>query len=173
MKVIPLIIGLTVVTSLSSLAQAPHAADSLRAQASRMATAFINADYTTFIHYMHPKVVQLSGGADNLKQQLAQMTRQMSIGGMTFSSVTVDSASDIIKAAVTLQATIKQHTTVKLSQGRSVATSTLIGMSSDNGLHWKFVDTHNKTIEDMRQLLPNLSASLVIPPTQQPVHYDQ
>jgi hypothetical protein len=173
MKAFVLTIGLMTAGVSYCSAQVPGASDSLRAQASRMANAFVTADYTTFLHYMHPKIVQISGGQQKMKETLTQMVTQMNTGGMTFSSVTVDSASAFIKTALTLQATIKQHTTVKLPSGRSMATSTLIGMSSDNGAHWKFVDTHNKTIEDMRKALPNLSAALVIPPTQPPVHYDQ
>jgi hypothetical protein len=155
------------------LAQAPGAADSLKAQASRMANGLVSADYSTFIHYLHPKVIEVSGGVAALKQTLAQMSRQLSTAGMSFIEVSLDSASPFIKKGAQLQATIRQHTTIKMQVGRSVATSTLIGMSVDNGLHWRFVDTNNKTLADVQQLLPNLSNALVIPPQQPPVHYDQ
>lgn len=137
-----------------------------------MANGLISADYNTFIHYLHPKVVQISGGDAALKQRLTQMIRQFNMSGISFQSVNLDSASAFIKKGTQLQATLRQHTTMKLQQGRSVATSTLIGISVDNGLHWKFVDTNNKTLVDMQQLLPNLSNALVIPPQQPPVHYD-
>ena len=159
--------------SLHAAAQIPAASDSLQAQAKRMANGLITGDFTTFIHYLHPKVVQVSGGADGMRQQLMKMTRQLSIANMSFESVSVDSLSNFIKAGPTLQATIQQHTTMKVPDGRAVATSTLIGMSSDNGAHWKFVDTNHKTLADMRQLLPNLSTALVIPPQQAPVHLAQ
>jgi hypothetical protein len=156
-----------------SQAQAPGAADSLKAQATRMVDGLISGDYSTFIHYIHPKVIEASGGVAALKQLLAQMSRQWSVAGMSFQEVSLDSASAFIKKGTQLQATIRQHTTMKMPQGRSVATSTLIGMSVDNGLHWRFVDTNNKTLADVQQLLPNLSNALVIPPQQPPVHFDQ
>ncbi|HEV3413467.1 MAG TPA: hypothetical protein VG101_13380 [Puia sp.] len=155
------------------MAQVPGAADSLKAQAGRMVNGLTTGNYTTFIHYIHPRVVEAAGGAAALKQALQQMSRQFSISGLSFQSVTVDSLSEFVKSGTQVQATIRQHTTMKHGQGRIMATSTLIGISGDNGLHWKFVDTHNKTLEDVRQLLPNVSTELVIPPTQPPVNYDQ
>ena len=154
-------------------AQMPAAADSLQAQAKRMANGLVSGDYNTFIHYLHPKILQMAGGADAMKQQLAQMSRQFSMSNVSFESVTLDSMSKFIKVAPTLQATIRQHTIMKVPNGRMAATSTLICLSSDNGTHWKFVDTNHKTLADMRQMLPNLSTALVIPPTQAPVQLSQ
>lgn len=168
-----LLILVLAIFGFASNAQIPAAADSLKAQATRMANGLISGDYTTFIHYLHPKILQLSGGADAMKQQLQHMSRQLSTVGASFDSVCLDSMSNIIKANPTLQATIRQHTIMKLSTGRSMATSTLIAMSSDNGVHWKFIDTNRKTLADMRQILPNLSTALVIPPQQDPVQLGQ
>jgi hypothetical protein len=172
MKSILLGLWLFLSSSFYLSAQVKDASDSLRQQASRMANGLITADYSTFIHYLHPRVVEISGGAAALKQRLEQMIRQFNMSGVSFQSVSLDSASAFIKQGTQLQATIRQHTTMKLQQGRSVATSTLIGISVDNGAHWKFVDTNNKTLADMQQLLPNLSNALVIPPQQPPVQYD-
>jgi hypothetical protein len=170
-----LLFGVTLLlaTAQFSQAQIPGAADSLKAQATRMSKGLISGNYTAFLRYLHPKIVELAGGTDNMKQQLSLLSQQMASRGLIFQSVVVDSASNIIKSGETLQATIRQHTTIKMTPGRSVATSTLIGVSSDNGSHWKFVDTHNKTLNEVRQFLPELSTALVIPPTQPPVHFDQ
>jgi hypothetical protein len=169
-----LLLGLALIAlTVSSHAQAPTATDSLEAQAYRMVNGLLTGDYNTFIHYVHPKVIQISGGAGALRQALQQMTRQFSMAGLNFESVKIDSASAIINAGPTYQATIRQHTTMKTQQGRMVATTTLIGISSDNGLHWRFVDTNNKTMDQVRQLLPNVSEKLTIPSQQPPVRYDQ
>jgi hypothetical protein len=80
-----------------SQAQAPGAADSLKAQASRMANGLISGDYGTFIHYLHPKVIEVSGGVAALKQTLVEMSRQLSTAGLSFQEVSLDSASAFIK----------------------------------------------------------------------------
>ncbi len=158
--------------ALNTRAQIPAAADSVKAQASRMVKAYIAGDYNTFIHYMNPKIVEMAGGVDGLKNILAQTSRQMNKAGVSIDGITLDSMSAILKTTATLQTTIQQHSAFKVPDGRTVATTTLIAMSSDNGLHWRFIDTHGKTIEDMRKVLPNLSPALSIPPQQAPVHSD-
>ena len=167
------LVFLFVALGLHSKAQIPAASDSLQVQAKRMVNALTTGDYNTFIHYVHPKIVQISGGADAMKQMLTKMSRQMNVAGASFQSISLDSLSKFVKAGLTVQATIRQHTSMTVPGGRTVATSTLIGMSSDNGAHWRFIDTNGKTLSDVRQVLPNLSTALVIPPRQAPVHVDQ
>ena len=158
--------------ALSARAQVPGAADSVKAQALRMVKAYTAGDYNTFIHYMNPKIVEMAGGVDGFKKILAQSSRQMSTAGISVDGVTLDSMTTILKAAGTLQTTIQQHSNFKIPDGHALATTTLIGMSSDNGMHWKFIDTHGKTNDEMRKVLPNLSPALTIPPPQAPVHSD-
>ena len=137
-----------------------------------MGNAFATGDFKTFIHYMHPKIVEMAGGVDGLKNILSQASRQMSIAGMSIDAITIDSMTNILKAGASLQTTVQQHSAFKVPDGRTIATTTLICLSADNGLHWKFVDTHNKTIVDMRKALPNISPALTIPPAYPPVHFD-
>ena len=102
----------------------------------------------------------LANGATNMKTQ-----------GMTFNNITFDNPTKIVKSGDELQCTLQQHTTIKLANGRAVATSTLIAISKDGGKNWLFVDTSNKDAAAMRKALPNLSAAIVIPPQQKPVFY--
>lgn len=166
------VVGLTCGCLFYSHAQVAGAADSMRVQATRMANGLVTGNYTVFIRYIHPRILEISGGADQLKAYLKQASDMMGQQGMKFQSVTVDTQVPFIHQGSQLQATLQQHTTIKLRQGRVVATSTLIGTSVDNGAHWHFIDSNNKTLDDLRKILPNLSTALVIPPPQQPVHYD-
>lgn len=90
---------------------------------------------------------------------------------MRFSNITFDEPL-IVKSGNELQATIAQHTEIKLSQGRLVSTSTLIAISTDKGSNWTFIDTSNKEMATLRKALPNLSPTITIPPQQPPVRYN-
>jgi hypothetical protein len=92
--------------------------------------------------------------------------------GMSFSKVSFDEPSKIVKSSNELQATIAQHTEIKLSQGKIVSTSTLLAISSNNGKDWRFIDTSNKDMATLKKALPNLSPAIVIPPTESPVKYE-
>jgi hypothetical protein len=144
----------------------------MKMQANKMGQLFISGDYKAFAHYTYPKILQMMGGADKMAEVLNKTTANMKTQGMVFSSITFDAPSKVVKSGNELQATIAQHTEIKLTQGRIVTTSTLIAISADNGNNWTFVDTSNKDISTLRKVLPNLSPSITLPPPQQPVRYN-
>lgn len=137
-----------------------------------MGQAFIGGDYTTFANYTYPKLLAAMGGANKMAATLIKVTNDMKLKGMSFNAITFDEPSKIVKSGKELQATIAQHTDIKVPDGRTVTTSTLIAISTDNGINWTFVDTSNKNIAALRKVMPNLSPSITIPSQQPPVHYN-
>lgn len=144
----------------------------LKQQASRMGIAFVGGDYTTFANYTYPLILKSMGGAVKMAAILTKSTKGMKAQGMIFSNITFDEPSKIVKSGKELQASIAQHTEIKLSQGRLISTSTLIAVSTDNGINWTFIDTSNKDMATLRKALPNLSPSISIPTPQPPVRYN-
>ncbi len=155
----------------TSYSQVKEASQNLKQQANKMAQAFIIGDYKTFVSYTYKPMVQGTGGAAKMEQSLAKVVNDMKLKGMSFNAITFDEPSKIIKSGKELQATIAQHTDIKVPDGRAVSTSTLIAISTDNGVNWTFIDTSNKNIEALRKAMPNLSPSITIPPPQPPVRY--
>ena len=137
-----------------------------------MGAAFLANDYNSYAKYTNPKIVKMMGGVKNMKEVLIKTIASLKAQGMSFSNITFDEPSGITKSGNELQSTITQHIEIKLPQGRLVSTSTLIAISTDNGINWTFIDTSNKDIATLRKALPNLSSSIVIPPQQQPVRYN-
>lgn len=111
------------------------------------------------------------GGSAKLALILSKSTDELKAQGAKFSKITFDEPSRIIKSGKELQATIAQHTEIKLTEGRLVNTSTLIAISMDNGSKWYFIDTSNKDMLTIRRALPNLSNEIIIPPQQPPLRY--
>jgi len=157
---------------LITFAQSKDATQNMKAQAGKMASAFLKDDYKTFARYTYPLIVKAMGGADKMADVLSKGRAGMKAQGAIISNITFDEPSKIIKAGKELQATIPQHTEIKLTQGRLLNTSTLIAISEDNGANWTFIDTSNKDRQTLNKVLPNLSPSIVIPPAQPPVKYD-
>ncbi|MGN6180427.1 MAG: hypothetical protein ACTHNW_14670 [Mucilaginibacter sp.] len=140
-------------------------------QANIMAQAFIMQDYQTFAKYTYPALLAAMGGENQMAITLRRAVNDMRLKGMSFSNIYVDSPSKIVKSRKELQCTLQQHTTIKLDNGRVVATSTLIALSEDGGKHWYFVDTSNKDNVTIHKILPNLSALITIPSEQKPIFY--
>lgn len=152
-------------------AQGTKSEENLRLQAKKMAQAFISGDFKTFVAYSYKPMVRGSGGTAKIEESLRKVVADMKSKGMSFNSITFDEPSKIIKNGKELQATIAQHTDIKLLGGRAVSTSTLIAISTDNGVNWTFIDTSNISVEALHEAMPNLSPSIKIPPRQPPVKY--
>ena len=143
----------------------------VRNQVSKMGQAFINGDYKTVAYYTYPEIVKMMGGESKMKQTLAKLVSDMNVKGMMFNSITFGDVSKIVKSGNELQCTIPQHTEIKLLSGRAISTSILIGISTDGGSNWTFIDTSDKDITTIKRLLPNLSSAIVITPQEPPVRY--
>jgi hypothetical protein len=145
----------------------------LKEQAHKMGQAFIQENYKLFAVYTYPQILSMMGGPDKLAEQLTKIKNDLKSKGMSFSKIEFGESSKIVRNKTELQATIPQLTEIKLAQGRVVATSTLIAISTDGGKRWAFVDTSNKDMATIRKMLPNLSGAITIPPPQPPVKYDK
>ncbi|PUZ20671.1 hypothetical protein GA0116948_11382 [Chitinophaga costaii] len=150
-------------------AQVPAAAANLKAQAAKMGTALLTKDYKTFAAYTHPKVLELMGGADKMTAILDKGSEAMKAKGISFEKITLEQPLKIVKVGSELQSSIVQHLLIKMPNGNTQTSSTLLGFSEDNGVHWKFLDAGNKDFATIRKLIPNLSADVVIPAQQAPV----
>jgi hypothetical protein len=172
-KIIPLLLMLNVLTSYGQTKPLTGSLtdSNIRQQANAMAQAFLNGNYQTFAKYTYPPLVKAMGGESRMAATLTQTISDMQTKGMAFNAITFDSPAKIVKSNNELQCTLQQHTTIKLANGKAVATSTLIAISEDGGKNWLFVDTNNKDAATMRKVLPDLSKEIVIPPQQKPVFY--
>ncbi len=141
----------------------------IQQQANLMGQAFIKGDYQAFAKYTYPAIVSAMGGENRMASVLANSATNMKTQGEVFDNISFDSPTNIVKSGNELQCTLQQHTTIKLANGRAVATSTLIAISKDGGKNWWFVDTSNKDAAAIRKALPNLSTAIIIPPQQKPV----
>lgn len=163
---------LSVVLFINSYGQVKNASQNLKLQAGKMGASFVSGDYKTFANYTYPLILKSMGGVSKMIEVLNRTTNEMKVKGMRFSNIAFDEPSKIVKSGKELQATIAQHTEIKLALGRLVSSSTLIAVSTDNGVNWTFIDTSNKDITTLRKALPNLNQSINIPPQKPPVRYN-
>jgi hypothetical protein len=152
-----------------SYGQIKDASQNLTQQVNKMGAAFVSGDYTTFANYTYPLILKSMGGAAKMAAVLTKSTNDMKAQGMSFTNITFDEPSKIVKSGKELQATIAQHTEIKLPLGRIISTSTLIAISIENGKNLTFIDTSNKDLATLHMAIPTLSPSIKIPPQKPPV----
>ena len=88
---------------------------------------------------------------------------QMKQSGVVFNTVSFGEPSALVKSGTEWQCTIPQKITTNTGQGKFSNTTTLISISSNNGVKWTFIDTTNKDSDAIKKVVHNLSSKLVIP----------
>ena len=143
----------------------------VKADAEKMGQAFVKGYYETYVKYTYPALLKIMGGSINMVTVLINTSNSLKAKGMSFNWITFDNPSAIVKSSNELQCIIVQHTDIKMAKGGVVTTSALIAISQDNGAHWTFMDTSNRSIETLKRVFPNLSSSLKLPAPKAAINY--
>jgi hypothetical protein len=153
-------------TSAPAAAQGDGLAPRVKAQAQKMAAALVKGDYPTFVHFMNPAIIRMIGGEAAMKKQMATLDSTMKKQGATFGKIVIGDATKIVSSGKELQCTVSQESEILAKGGSMKTKSTLIAISADGGKTWTFLDTVNKDLTAVRQLLPNLNPAISFPPSQ-------
>jgi len=141
----------------------------MQQQAMKMAQALLKEDYRAFTKFTYPKLVQISGGYNEMATMIEKEISGMKKQGFKIDDIKVDSPSHIFRNGKELQCTALQHLYMTVQSKKVMSTSSLIAFSSDNGFNWTFLDANNKPIETIKKIAPNLSPQIVIPKQRPPV----
>jgi hypothetical protein len=144
---------------------------SLHSDAENMVRSLLEKNYEKFANYIYPGIIKIGGGKDKLIAATKKSYEDMAKDGFSIADVTLGEFSTILKSGTTLQAVIEEKLKIKFKQGHMVSKSYLIAVSEDGGKTWTFIDTSNKTLEQVRQLFPLVSTKLVIPKKEDPLFY--
>jgi hypothetical protein len=140
----------------------------IRVQAMDMATALMKNDFTTFIKYVHPNIIAYSGGKENMKSKMDSAYQAMKLFGVSFKRYWIGTPGEIVSFKDQLQAVLPEITTMKTPLGELTAETSVIVISPDKGKNWWFIDTNVYKLDKLKDVLPDVSPKLVIPPQKQP-----
>jgi len=138
-------------------------------QGNIMAKLLLAKNYKAFAKYTYPPVVELSGGEDKMAVLIQQSVDQLQSQGYTFTSFSIEKPLQLIHFNKLLQCTVTEIIELKVPNGKLTTRASLIGISSDKGQNWTFVDTHGSDLGTLQKQVPGLSDSLQIPGQQPPV----
>ncbi len=139
--------------------------------AKRMNEAFVNKEYYKFSQYSHPDLInKVEGGRGGLIEITKKQVEQMEAADNMITAMWPGKASDIIDTAGEWQCTLPQYMEIRLVNGKLKTHTTIVGISPDKGANWYFVDVANTgNIDGLRELFPNLSSKLNVPPPAESV----
>lgn len=143
-------------------------ATTIKVQAMDMGSALMKNDFETFVKYMHPNVVAYAGGKEKMKTKMDSVYSAMKLFGVSFKRYSIGSPGEIVNYKDQLQAVLPEITTIKTPLGELTAETSMIVISADNGKNWWFIDTNVYKADKLKNILPDISPQLVIPPQKQP-----
>jgi len=152
----------------SLIAHGQNLSTTIKVQAMDMGSAFMKNDFATFSKYMHPNIIAFAGGSEKMKSKMDSAAMAMKNFGISFKRYWIGSPSEIINYKNQLQSVLPISTTIKTPLGEVIAETSMIVISMDNGKNWYFIDTNVYKVDKLKNVLPDISPELVIPPQKQP-----
>lgn len=156
------------VVSVFQYAHSQNLSTDIKVQAMDMASAFMKNDFATFSKYMHPAIITFAGGKEKMKAVMDSAYAAMKMFGVSFKRYWIGSPSEIIHYKDQLQAVLPASTVMKTPLGEVYAETSMLVISEDKGKNWYFVDTNVYKAEKIKNILPDISPQLVIPPMKKP-----
>lgn len=136
-----------------------------------MGTALLTKDYDAFLETTYPKALEATpGGAAKIISDLKKQVKTMEESGNSITGMWPGEPSDMIDTAGELQCTMPQYMKITMPNGLLTVQTTLICISPDKGRRWYFIDTVDRSLNDIRSLFTTISSKLVIPPATEPVY---
>jgi hypothetical protein len=128
----------------------------LTAQAKQLEDALARKDYGKVIDLTYPKVIEVAGGREKMLAETARQVQLFEDEGVVILSSTYGAPSQFVSDASGIYAVIPVMSKVKATDGIFQTEGCLIGVSTDGGQNWTFVDASGKDQKELKKILPNL-----------------
>ncbi|MBE7179053.1 MAG: hypothetical protein INR69_21800 [Mucilaginibacter polytrichastri] len=144
-------------------AQNSAAKEAAKKQAAAMDAAYAKGDYITMANYTNKRVLDMLGGPQKMAAALKGKMAELEKKNVKLISAEVGEVMQIVNVDGQYQCIIPQYIRMKAGDEKMYSRSHLLGISSDKGKTWTFLDANGQTPEMLKGLFPNLSKELVIP----------
>ncbi len=152
----------TVVTVDSMFSSYPR----LEAQAKEISDAFVRKDFQRFTGLTYPKLVRIAGGKEKFMKALAEEMKQEEAQGLHVLSSTPTDVIEFLKVSGSLYAVMPTTARMNMRGDLFESYGCMIGISSDKGEHWTFIDPGSRGLKD---LLPSVADKLTLCPAKRPI----
>jgi hypothetical protein len=138
-------------------------------QAKTVAKAVLDEDYGKVADLTHPKVVDIMGGREKMIEQTKAVMKALKDQGIEIKSHTVGKAGEPVIDGKTAYLVIPTSL-VLTANGMKIGTeSYLLGMTTDRGKSWVFVDGAGMDRPEIRdKVFPSLPEGLKLPEKKPP-----
>jgi hypothetical protein len=145
----------------------------VRQLAQEVAAATINGDYERIVDLTYDSVVEYLGGRAETIAQIREGLKTLKGEGIKIKSVDVGEPGEFINDGGTTFVVLPTETEMEMTTPpmKIIGKSYLLGISSDGGKSWKFVDVMGMGMADENlrdEILPLLPKALKLPKVEPP-----
>ncbi len=141
----------------------------LVAQAHEVNDALRRRDFARMVDMTYPKIVEAAGGRDKMIAALAKGLKEMEAEGVVVLSSTAAAPTQVVHVSGWIYAVVPTSLKVKAKDGVFQTESSMIGLSSDKGANWTFIDAGGKDHTQLMTMLPAKIDKLDLPVEKDPV----
>lgn len=131
----------------------------------KMVNSFHTGDYDTYLDFTHPKIIEMSGGREEMKSIMGEGLGDR----VRFLGMTLKKPDKIIVKDSLIQCSMEQRQEVEIEGNKYSTIGTLIGISYDLGDTWYFIGVAKNSLINLKVHFPELSDSIDVkkqtPPT--------
>lgn len=132
-------------------------------QAQAMVTAYAKADYLTMARYTNKKVLSMLGGPQKMAAALKLKMDELDKKGVELTSADVGEVMQLVSTPTEMYCIIPQYIRMHTTESKLYSRSHLLGISTDKGKTWTFLDANGQTPEMIKGIIPELSKEIIIP----------
>lgn len=158
---------LLILVLFSSKLNAQHSS-TIKSAAMDMGNALAQKNSKKFISYMHPVMIELAGGEEQLSIISDSALNVFEQLGGKVSKISFGNPGEVVSHKKVLQSVIPQTMTLTSFIADIELSTNLIAISEDGGKSWRFIDTNLFNINQIRSAMPEISPALVIPKSTPP-----
>jgi hypothetical protein len=117
---------------------------------------------------MPPEGLRASGGRAAVLAELAKGKGEMASSGVRIERADIDAPRELAAVDDHLFAIVPQRVTLKVPSGHLLSRSYLLGVSTDGGDTWRFLDGAGLDRARLKRLFPRFPEALALPPATEP-----
>lgn len=141
-------------------------AGKVKTQAQEWGKATMSNNYKRLAEMTYDGVVEGMGGKEQALAKVKESLNNYVLQGIVFISFTVGEPGDFYKRGNLTYVVVPTTVPMQTSERKVTAHGFLLGVSSDNGTTWKFINDTTWNSSDYKRSLPRLPSSMKLPEAQ-------
>lgn len=134
----------------------------------KMMDATCSGDFKTVLDMTYPKVLEAMGGKEAALKEIENAMKAIKGQGITFGVKGIETPT--VKKGGKDYYSVTPYSLLMNVPGKKITLlSAVIGISTDEGKTWKFINLDDKGEKGIREMLPNLPTDMSIPKQEQKI----